>query len=67
MRLPLVSRPPLYDPRYDTTPTAWWQGLPIAGCADVAAEARRLNRERVHTQQVAAQQKEQARARKRTL
>ncbi len=65
MRLPLVSRPSLYDPRYDTAPTAWWQGLPIVGSADPDAEARWLNRERVQTQQVAARQKSQARARKR--
>ncbi len=63
MRLPLVSRPALYDPRYDTAPTAWWQGLPIAGYADAEAEARRLNRERVQARQVAARQKAQARAR----
>ncbi len=65
MRLPPVSRPELYDPRLDSAPLPWWDGLPVAGTADPDADARRLNRERVHTQQVAAQQKEQARARKR--
>ena len=63
MRLPLVSRPSLYDPRYDTAPARWWQGLPIAGGADAEADARQLNRERVRALQVAARQKAQARAR----
>lgn len=65
MRLPTVSHPELYDARLDAAPLPWWHGLPVAGSADPEADARRLNRERVHAQQVAAQQKAQARARKR--
>lgn len=65
MRLNLVSRSPLYDPRYDTAPPPWWDGLPVAGSADPDADARRFNRERVRTQQVAARQKALARARRR--
>jgi len=64
MRLPTVSRPELYDPYFDTAPLPWWDGLPVAGSGDPGADARRLNRERVRAQQVAAQQKAQARARK---
>jgi len=67
MRLSVVARPQMYDPRYDTAPLPWWDGLSVVGCADAEAEARWLNRARVQAQRVAARQKAQARARKRTL
>ena len=65
MRLFTASRAELYDARLDSAPLPWWDGLPVAGSADPDADARRLNRERVHAQQVAAQQKAQALARRR--